>query len=122
MITVEKKKGLLLERYEIILISVLIIVGLLGLIFISTNNYHKTISELYELKEGNYYISGFVSDVKIYENFITFKLSDDSSEINAIAHETVINNSDLISGYCNLKTYNKKLECLFKKDTIKITP
>jgi hypothetical protein len=96
--------------------TIFVLIGLLSLLFISSLNYEKTITQLNELESGNYYTKGFVSDIKSVNNTTIFKISDGNSVINAIIFDLLeLENGQIIEGYCELVEYKKEKECIFKK-------
>jgi len=117
---VEKKEDSQL-RIDIIICLIVIVIGFLSIILICSNNASKTISELQDLDNGNYYATGFISNVNNVNNVTSFTLSDETSSIyGVILSDYNLVNGNVIAGYCQITNYKNKKECVFKKELIKI--
>jgi|GEM_PF-6352659 len=113
---VEKKQDSIAERYDIIIIALLIIIGLMGLIYVALNDHSMTITELLQKDTGVYFTSGFVSNINTQESKTTFTLADSNDFIESIIFsKSSLISGESISGYCSISVYNNKKECIFKE-------
>jgi len=101
---VEKNKNTK-YNYEVYAIIVIIVVAFI-ILFSFASISEKKIYELKKLDNGNYNITGFVSDLKISDKYTTFKLNDNTDSINIIANYKIIDLNEGIQTtiICNLQT------------------
>jgi len=113
VVTVEKIKNKLFRQYEIYVLIGIIIIAL-ALLFFLTATPTKEIQELKNYQNGKFNTSGFVSDLKVFDNYTKFKLSDSTDSIQVIAFYKItdITVGTKIDIICNLQTTNYGKECV----------
>ena len=116
MVIVEKNKKLSLNNYETLFIVFIIIISFI-MLFVFSKISEKQIYELKKIDNGNYNITGFVSDLKVQDNYTKFKLNDSTDSINVIANYKIndLNNGSQTNIICNLQTTQYGKICYIKK-------
>jgi len=104
VVIVERNKKLKFS-YELYFIIFVIIIAFV-LLFSFAGVSEKKIYELKNLDNGNYNITGFVSNLKVSDNYTSFKLNDNTDSINIIANYKItdLNNGIQTTIICNLQT------------------
>jgi len=99
--------------YEIIFLIIIIFIALI-ILFAFVRVPHKQIYELQNYNNGKFNISGFVSDLKVQDNYTKFKLNDSTNSIQIIAFYKItdLNNGSQANIICNLQTNNYGKECI----------
>jgi hypothetical protein len=100
-------------NYELWFLALIIIFAIV-LLFILIKPTSKKIYELKNLENGNYLITGFVSDLQLTENYIKFKLADSTDSILVFGFHkfTDINNGIELNIICKLQSNKYGKECL----------
>jgi len=109
---VASNRKLIYKNYEIWFLVLIVFIALL-LLFVLVRPQSKQIYELKKLDNGNYNITGYISNLKVDGNYTKFRLNDSTDSINIYANYTI---TDLYDGklttiICNLQTNQYGKSC-----------
>ena len=105
--------------FEILSALILSIIGIFVLLYFGFSENAKTIAELENLNSGTYLVKGFVIGAYIHGNYTYFKISDGTNSIKAVVFDKILlNENQIIEGYCQLSEYKKEKECIFRKSLL----
>lgn len=109
-----KNKGKIYKKYETYFLIAIIFIALI-MLFIFSKTPTKKIYELKKYNNGIFRISGYVSNIKEFPNYMRFTVSDSNSSISVFSNSKLgLKTGDKINFVCNLKKTLHNFICYYK--------